>query len=494
VLVVVFLAGLAIRLDGIRGSLWLDEFSTLWAVEARFADVIARVPQVMQQTPFYFSLAWASLRLFGESEVALRIPSLLAVAGCSVVIGLVAAQLGGRKAGAWSAALFWLCYPAIWASVNARPYPLAMFFAAVAALGFVRASLIGRPRDRALWITAAAGVVWAHYIFLPFMLAFPAAYFLSPNIRMRYPIRRFLADTIVLEILLLPAIGQFLAIVASRGSLQWMHFANYLGIIGLFTPFLLAALLPGRVRVQDATRRDLQLALWLSVVGQVLALEVASFLGMGVVSTPYASVIVVPLAILAGINLCRLAIADRIAPLALYTVVTAAALVGTNRLFGSPSGAGYEQWRDAVATLRPEVERSAGAPVLFRSGNAEDDQSIGEITWGATLAPLRSPGQTAPDWNIILLTYRWFNSERESYFEQSVAPRLADQPVFFLLCLLSDEPGSNGYCPNVEAWIEQKWPGQFQSKPLGVFQRLSLIRFDRLTPPQDSPLPTHAPF
>jgi hypothetical protein len=493
-LAVVFVAGLALRLDGIRRSLWLDEFSTLWAVEAHFADVIARVPQVMQQTPFYFSLAWASVHFFGESELALRLPSLLAVTGSAVMIGLAGAQLGGRKAGAWSAAFFWLCYPAIWASVNSRPYPLAMFFASVVALGFIRTCLIGRPLDRALWIVGAGGLVWAHYIFLPFMLAFPAAYFLSPTIRMRYPTRQFLVDLFAIELILLPAAGQFLAIVANRESLKWMHLANYIGIIGLFAPFSLAALLPGRVKVEDAARRDLQLTLWLSVIAQVAGLETASFLGLGVVNTHYASVIIVPLTILAGVNICRLTATDRVAPLAIYAIVTAAALIGTNRLFGSPSGAGYEQWRDAVATLRPEVEKAAGAPVLFRSGNAEDDHSIGEITWGATLAPLRSPGQTAPDWNIILLTYRWFNPARPTYFEQSVARRLAGQPVFFLLCLLSDEPGSSGYCPNVEAWIDQKWPGQFHAKPLGDFQRLWLVRFDRLTTPPDSRTQARPPF
>jgi hypothetical protein len=81
----------------------------------------------------------------------------------------------------------------------------------------------------------------------------------------------------------------------------------------------------------------------------------------------------------------------------------------------------------------------------------------------------------------VPLTYRWFLPGRASYFDQVVAPRLEHARVFFLLCLASDEPGSDGYCPKVEAWIQEKWPEGVHALRLGPFRQLSVIRFDRTT-------------
>jgi mannosyltransferase len=107
--VAVFSVGLGLRLASIRESLWLDELSTLWAVEASFAEVIRRVPQVMGQSPFYFAIVWASLHTFGQSELALRLPSLLAGMVCPTAIAMVASSLGGRRAAAWSWVVLWFC-------------------------------------------------------------------------------------------------------------------------------------------------------------------------------------------------------------------------------------------------------------------------------------------------------------------------------------------------------------------------------------------------
>jgi hypothetical protein len=476
-----FALGLGLRLAAIRESLWLDELSTLWAVESSLAELIRRVPQVMGQSPFYFSIAWASVRAFGESELALRLPSLLSSIAAAIVVAMAGASLGGRKAAAWSFVFFWLCYPAIWTSVDARPYALAMFFAGLATLGFVRACLLGQSRDRLLWIAGAAGLVWTHYIFAPFLLAFPLGYFLCTSLRLRYPIRRFVTDAAAIGLLLVPTLPQLARIVAEPHAQEWMFSPKHLGVFGQLLPFALAIVLPGRNRERDEQRRDLRRTLWIAVAAQLVALEAAAVVGLDLVSTRYASVTIVTAAILAADNLARLSRADLVGPIALFAVATGIILLATDRISGSFSGAGYQQWREAVAALRPELARTVGAPVLFRSGNAEDDLELPEpSTWPARLAPLRSPGTAAPDWNVVLLTYRWGNQHRPAYFEAMVRPRVETQRVFYLLCLRSDEPDSNGYCSNVEAWIGDEWPGRFRATSLGAFRQLSVVRFDRL--------------
>jgi hypothetical protein len=476
---VVGVLGLAIRLASIRSSLWLDEFSTLWAVDAGFGEMLRRVPTVMGQSPFYYAFAWTSLHLFGESEVALRLPSLLAVAGASVAIGYAARELGGRAAAAWAAGLFWLSYTAIWESLDARPYGLALLFAALAVLGFIRVSATGRARDRALWIVGAAGLVWAHYIFAPLLGGLAAAYVFRPELRARYPVARAIADLGVIALLVLPAAAQLAGIIGAPQAQSWMFRSSPLAVLGLMAPFALAAWLPVRPQ-RAAAERAVRLGLSLAIAAQFAVLFGVTLTGASLLDARYGCAVAAVAAVLAGDTIARLTRAEALVPLVVYAMVTAVTLGATRQVLGSLSGAGFQEWRGAVQTLEPAVAGSDDAPVLYRSGNAEDDQSPpGEVRWPATLAPLRSPGRTTPSWNIALLTYRWDSAARARYFEGPLARRLDEQPVVFLLCLASSEPGAKGYCGNVASWIEATWPGRFESHSLGTFRSLTVMRFDR---------------
>jgi mannosyltransferase len=471
--------GLVIRLASIRSSLWLDEFSTLWAVEAGFGDMLRRVPAVMGQSPFYYVFAWTSIHLFGESEVALRLPSLLAVAGASVAIGYAARALGARGAPAWGAGLFWLSYTATWESLDARPYGIALLFAALAVLGFIRVSTTGRARDRALWIVGAAGLVWAHYIFAPLLGGLAAAYVFRPALRARYPVSRAIADVGVIALLVLPAAAQVAGMVRAPAAQSWMFRSSPLAVLGLMAPFALAAWLPVRPK-RTAPESALRLGLTLAIAVQLAALFLVTLAGANLLDARYGCAVVAVAAVLAGDTLARLTRAEVLVPLVVYVAVTAITLVATRQVLGSLSGAGFQEWRGAVQTLRPAVESSGDALVLYRSGNAEDDLGpAGDVRWPATLAPLRSPGLTQPPWTVALLTYRWNSSARAHYFAEPLARRLDGQPVFFLLCLSSSEPGANGYCGNVVSWIAATWPGRFQGYPLGTFRSLTVMRFDR---------------
>jgi hypothetical protein len=471
--------GLVIRLVSIRSSLWLDEFSTLWAVEASFGEMLRRVPAVMGQSPLYYVFAWTGIHILGESEVALRLPSLLAVAGASVAIGYAAKELGGRGAAAWAAGLFWLSYTATWESLDARPYGLALLFAALAVLGWIRVSTTGRARDRALWIVGAAGLIWAHYIFAPLLGGLAAASVFRPALRARYPLARAIADLCLIALLVLPAAAQVAGIVGAPQAQSWMFRSSPLAVLGLMAPFALAAWLPVRPK-RTAPESALRLGLSLAIAAQLAGLFIATLAGAGLLDARYGSAVVAVAAVLAGDTLVRLTRAEALAPLVVYAMVTAVTLAATRQVLGSLSGAGFQDWRGAVRTLGPAVAGSGGAPVLYRSGNAEDDLGpAGDVRWPATLAPLRSPGLTQPPWTIALLTYRWNSDRRAHYFDERLAHRLDEQPVFFLLCLGSSEPGVNGYCGNVVSWIESTWPGRFQGHSLGAFRSLTVMRFDR---------------
>ncbi len=472
-------AGIAIRFAALRSSLWLDEFSTLWAVESDFQTMAHRVPQVMGQSPFYFAFAWASIHALGESEWALRLPSLLAGGLGALVVGWAAAASGVRKAGVWSSVLFWLSYPATWESVDARPYALAIGMAALATGAFLRVTRTGARLHRLLWVLGAVGVVWAHYIFAPLIAGLVLAYLLRPDLRRAYRPGALIVDGIVASVLMIPAWPQAWTILSAPAAQQWMFSPKYLGVIGLIAPFAVAAVMPLRRRDHVLGEADTTAALWLAIATQLVALETASLFGLDVMASRYAVVAIVPLAILAGRKLARFRRADLVAPLSAYVAITGVTFAANRQVCGSLSGAGCQDWRAAVATTAQAWQQRPGTLVLYRSGNAEDDLTPGHPTWPATLAPLRGPGHSAPDWPIALLTYTWRGTARSSYFETTLRPQLQGQSAFFMLCLTSSEPGTDGYCADTARWIANTWPGEFKVSSLGAFRQLVVLRFDR---------------
>ena len=471
--------GLAIRLTSIRASLWLDEFSTLWAIESTFRDMLRRVPAVMGQSPFYYSLAWLAVHVFGESETTLRLPSLLSSLGAALGLLYAGIRLRGLRAGVAAALVFWLSYPAAWESLDARPYALAMCAAALVIAGFVGAVRGGGRLDRALFVLGGAGLFWAHYVFAPMLVALVIAYVMMPSLRVSYPPRAAAIDAALLVVMALPAAAQAWGVLGNPGSQAWLFRPSPWSTLGVIAPFALAAWMRASRRSADTTATACRRALGFMVGAQFGAVALAWFGGVDLVEARYVSATIAPAALLAGDTLARLSLADAVVPLAVYTIVTGLTYAANRQVYGSWTGAGFQGWREAVSALRADRPPAPSAIVLYRSGNAEDDLGVpGALSWPATLAPLRSPGQVMPAWNIAGLTYRWQSAARERYFDTELRARVDRASTIYVLCLRSSEPGANGYCGAVETWIATTWPGQFRSRPLGSFPSLVVLRLD----------------
>jgi len=153
---------------------WLDETVTVWVVRDGLGEAAARAWRYQGQSPLYFVVAWAARRFLGTSELALRLPSVVA-------LGLAAfglARLGERLVDAETgrlAALVLACL-AYHDAADARPYALATAAVVGAALAAVRWG------ERPTWARAAvlgaasALVAWAHPVFA---LALPGVAWLA---------------------------------------------------------------------------------------------------------------------------------------------------------------------------------------------------------------------------------------------------------------------------------------------------------------------------
>jgi 4-amino-4-deoxy-L-arabinose transferase-like glycosyltransferase len=108
----------------LSSSLWLDETASWWITRDGFVEATERALSWSGVSPLYFWTVWLSTRLFGHGEVALRLPSIIAMAAATYFLYRVAERIYDR-ATAGIVALIFICISAFYA-VDARPYALAM--------------------------------------------------------------------------------------------------------------------------------------------------------------------------------------------------------------------------------------------------------------------------------------------------------------------------------------------------------------------------------
>lgn len=95
---IVMTLGLILRLIGINQSLWLDESIEALALQGHFGSLLSYSLSDFQPPLYHFILlAWT--RLFGFSEIALRIPSLLAGLALVYFVFKLGELIGNKKLG-----------------------------------------------------------------------------------------------------------------------------------------------------------------------------------------------------------------------------------------------------------------------------------------------------------------------------------------------------------------------------------------------------------
>ena len=161
-LAVLTVFAMALRLKGIGGpSLWSDEGATLIQVEGSFVEMLSSTARDTYP-PGYNALAWLSVRLFGEGDVALRLPAAIMGIAAVPVMFLIARRLAGNAAGLLAALLHALSSFAIAYSQEARAYTLLMFAVLLtlgSSLAYVRRPTFWRG---ALMLLGDAVLLYSH--------------------------------------------------------------------------------------------------------------------------------------------------------------------------------------------------------------------------------------------------------------------------------------------------------------------------------------------
>src|SRR5438067_801062 len=122
------LLALALRVWRLDSCLWLDEILTMvYFARPPAGEIISSFPN-QNQHMLYSLLAHFSIRWFGESAWALRLPAVLFGAATVPALFLAGRRMLGTKVALFSCALLTVSYHHIWFSQNARGYTGLVFF------------------------------------------------------------------------------------------------------------------------------------------------------------------------------------------------------------------------------------------------------------------------------------------------------------------------------------------------------------------------------
>lgn len=160
---VVFIIAIVARLPSCYESFWLDELHSAWSIWGSLEDVAPRAA-AGNQTPTFFWGLWLWKACFGESEVMLRLPVVVASAAAAAVTtyGLyrVTSSLAGACAGGLTLALE---SNALFYGTELRPFALIIMLGTIAC--WIASKPIKPGRDRET--SALAVLVIAAAFFQP---------------------------------------------------------------------------------------------------------------------------------------------------------------------------------------------------------------------------------------------------------------------------------------------------------------------------------------
>lgn len=153
-LLLLLVGALALRLYGLSDQLWLDEILTLHDfARAPLSKTVASFPNDNNH-PLYSLAASLSVRAFGETAVALRLPAVLFGVASVAALFVLARRFWATAPSLIVAAALAGAGPHVFFSQNARGYTALCLFALVATDGFLRAVAGARGG----WTTQAFGL------------------------------------------------------------------------------------------------------------------------------------------------------------------------------------------------------------------------------------------------------------------------------------------------------------------------------------------------
>jgi hypothetical protein len=250
----VLLASLSMWFFALRAPLWLDETLSYWQVSGGFSRIWERSAQMPSSIGYLYTL-WLAKSILGASEIALKIPSLLAALGALYFLYRAARELFDQETAFLATIFFCLENNVLFAATDARPYAFALLATNVAIFAFARWMSTHETRNAVFFGVAAAAILYFHYLFSVILPAF-AIYYLATRWRfLKEDAQQLAAVLATFALAVMPLAFRIASLYHSRTThvVQPMKHSfltalNTLVPMQLLIGFVLAAFLAGLVR------------------------------------------------------------------------------------------------------------------------------------------------------------------------------------------------------------------------------------------------------
>lgn len=171
------LVTLLVMLWGLQStSLWRDEAATITMAQRPWGSFVATLARVDSVHTLYYLIMRPVVAIFGTGEVAIRMPSVLAMAAAAALTAMLGRRLASARAGLFAGLLLATVFPLITKyTQEARSYPFVTALAVLSTYLFVRALDKGTGRSFVAYGAALAVTGLIHLFSLPLLLVHAVA-------------------------------------------------------------------------------------------------------------------------------------------------------------------------------------------------------------------------------------------------------------------------------------------------------------------------------
>jgi hypothetical protein len=464
----------------IREPLNLDETGSYWQISGGFRQLwLNRF--VVTDPPAYSYVLWFATRILGTSEAALRVPSVVAMLAAAVLLYLIARDIFDRELALVAVALFCLNPIVIFASIDARPYALAVMVLNAAILVLIRLRNSDSCGLAALYGFLSAGIIYFHYLFALILPALLFGFFVIKSGRKRPMWHQASIAMAAFVVAALPLASSARQLVHSSGTHicddapMPVMFVLTLLPIWVVSAFFIAGLLGlllASFGVKGSIQRIRLRDNYIVVFGLLAITPVLILYAVSVATPLHSFADRHRLPAIPGIVLCWTLLASQLRPRAIQRLFVVLLATFTLMSYGGVTNFGHRSYRHTWKNAIEAAERNAAmdhTPVLVCSGFVE----------GASASmPTDEPEKS-----------RYFTPL--SYYRMSV-------PIIPLPYALNDETVRAGTrflkdsehsrrrflaMGNVKAystldWLRQITAGSYSVRDIGTFDDIKVLEFD----------------
>jgi hypothetical protein len=473
--------GLALALSistwfiAVRAPLWLDETCSYWQIVAGFSKIMSR--QIVF-FPAYSYILWFSTKIIGSSEIALRVPSILAMFGAVYLLYLAARELFDRDVSLIATIIFCLHPIVVFAAIDVRSYAFAALATNVSILIVFRLRHNDSNWLAALFGLSAAWIVWFHYLFATILPALVLCFFVIKAGDRKTLWRQFGVAMVAFALAFLPVIPRLLYLFRTSGSHVFETAPSVMAppwtlapgepwvVVGLIAFAMAALAAVGGTRFSRKIHLEgwhILLCLSLALIPLLILYGVSVATSLHVFSHRY-RLIAVP-----GISLCWAKLFSVIRPRAARSVLCLGLVAVTAYLsYNSPSsGQHLYSWKYALQA----VEMSAStdkAPVLICSDLPEADYEtmpLDSAKESSLFAPLSYYRLSVP----VVPLPRALNDEARRVGSQFLDEAAMKHERFL----------AAGYESSYATldWLAQSAAGTNSVRKLGIFDGVEVLEF-----------------